>query len=153
MKRFFFIIAVFLVLMNGCSSKEKTTATEHRCANCNMIVEKYPNWIEKAVVAGGKDTLYFDGPRCMFKILLESPKEAQTVLVKDYYSLKYIDGRSAFYVTGSDILGPMGNELIPFESEQAAKDFLNEHKGKNIVRFEEVDMKLVMKLAKGMEMK
>lgn len=152
MNRFFLFLTVFLVLLTACTSKKKTPPSEHRCANCNMIVEKYPNWIEKVVVSA-TDTLYFDGPRCMFKILLESPKEIQTVLVKDYYSLKYIDGRNAFYVTGSDILGPMGNELIPFENEQAAREFLNEHKGKQIIRFNDVDLKLVMKLAKGMEMK
>ena len=141
-----------LLLIGACTSKKNSASSKHRCANCNMVVEKYPNWIEKAVVTGG-DTLYFDGPRCMFKILLETSKNIQTVLVKDYYNLKYTDGRTAFYVTGSDILGPMGNELIPFSSEQAANDFLSEHKGKRIVRFDDVDMKLVMKLAKGMKMK
>lgn len=151
MKWFFLIFTAVLVLLNACTSKKKAVTTEHRCANCNMIVEKYPNWMEK-VVTSEKDTLYFDGPRCMFKILLESPNKAGTVLVKDYYSLKYIDGRSAFYVTGSDVLGPMGNELIPFKEEQAAKAFLKEHAGEKIVRFDEVDLKLVMKLAKGMEM-
>ncbi len=152
MKWFLILLITPILLFTACSSEKKIAPAEHRCANCNMIVEKYPNWIEKAVVAG-KDTLYFDGPRCMFKILLESPKKAETVLVKDYYSLKHIDGRSAFYVTGSDILGPMGNELIPFESEQAAREFLTEHSGKEIVRFDDVNLKLVMKLAKGMEMK
>jgi len=152
MKWLLCIMITLLVLFNACSSEKKVAPTEHRCANCNMIVEKYPNWIEKAVVSA-KDTLYFDGPRCMFKILLESSNKVASVLVKDYYSLKYIDGRTAFYVTGSDILGPMGNELIPFNSEQAARDFLNEHKGEKIVRFNDVDIKLVMRLAKGMEMK
>ena len=92
----------------------------------------------------------------MFKVLLDSavaPKQINQILVKDYYRLEYSDGKNAFYVIGSDVLGPMGNELIPFTEKNAAEEFLTDHKGEKIVMFDEVDMPLIMKLAGKMKMK
>ena len=66
--------------------------------------------------------------------------------MSDYYSGKGIDGRSAFYVIRSDIYGPMGHELIPLASEADAKDFLREHKGSRILRFDEVTPDLIARL-------
>ena len=152
-------LLLLLILMLSCGGKEKMKTDakngEHRCANCGMITSKYPKW-EQKVVSRDKSVMYFDGARCMFKILLDknqSPKEIDSILVKDYYSLKYIDGKEAFYVTGSDVLGPMGNELIPFKTLEEAQEFKKDHKGKNIVRFGDVDMKMVMRLAGKMKMK
>lgn len=60
------------------------------------------------------------------------------VSVTDYYSLQQTDGKLAWYVAGSDQLGPMGRELIPHKSEADAKEFLHDHKGKQIFRFSEI---------------
>lgn len=64
--------------------------------------------------------------------------DIEAMYVKDYYSLNYIDARKAFYVIGSDILGPMGKELIPFEKESDAKVFMKDHKGQKILKFQEI---------------
>jgi nitrous oxide reductase accessory protein NosL len=40
----------------------------------------------------------------------------------------------------------MGNELIPFKTEQEAKDFIKDHGGDRIVRFDEITPKMVMAL-------
>ena len=62
----------------------------------------------------------------------------------DYYSLGLIDGFKAFYVSGSDIYGPMGKDLIRFEKEADASEFLKDHKGKAVLRFQDIN-KDVMK--------
>ncbi|MBP1740571.1 MAG: NosL family protein, partial [Deltaproteobacteria bacterium] len=64
----------------------------------------------------------------------------------DYYSLSLIDGFKAYYVSGSDIYGPMGREFIPFEKEGDAREFLKDHRGKAILQFQDVNTELVMKL-------
>ena len=66
------------------------------------------------------------------------PEEVKAVFVKDYYSLEFIDGSTAFYVTGSDVYGPMGKELIAFGREQDARQFMKDHKGKSLLRFGEI---------------
>ena len=48
----------------------------------------------------------------------------------EYYDMNMIDARKAFFVIGSDIYGPMGNELIPLATEEDARNLLKDHKGK-----------------------
>ena len=151
------LFLLFIILSCGSNEKMKTETVggEHRCANCGMITSKYPKW-EQKVVSKDKGIMYFDGARCMFKILLDEnqhPKKIDSILVKDYYSLKYINAKDAFYVTGSDVLGPMGNELVPFKTQEEAQGFKKDHNGKMIVRFDDVDMKMIMKLAGKMKMR
>ena len=54
--------------------------------------------------------------------------------------MEFIDGRKAFYGSGSDTYGPMGKELIPFEKETQAQEFLKDHKGKTVLTFGEIDL-------------
>ena len=153
----FFVILLMVII--SCNEKEESKMLDasetHRCANCGMLTSKYPKW-EQKVVSIDKGTMYFDGARCMFKILLDEkqhPQKIDSIMVKDYYSLEYIDGNNAFYVIGSDVLGPMGNELIPFKTLKEAEGFKKDHNGEKIIGFADVDMKLVMKLAGKMKMK
>jgi copper chaperone NosL len=64
----------------------------------------------------------------------------------DYYSGTPIHARQVFFVIWSDIYGPMGHEPIPFEKEADAKKFLKEHKGKKILRFKDINPKLITSL-------
>jgi nitrous oxide reductase accessory protein NosL len=64
--------------------------------------------------------------------------DIDSLYVTDYYSLKPVDGLKAYYVTGSNVNGPMGRELIPFEKESDAREFLKDHKGRSIVKFRQV---------------
>ena len=66
--------------------------------------------------------------------------------VKEYYSLAMIDARSAFFVSGSDVHGPMGNELVPFGTEKDAASFKLDHRGKRILRFNEITRKTIQSL-------
>ena len=68
----------------------------------------------------------------------------------EYYGLTSIDAKAAYYVVGSDVLGPMGHEFVPLETEEDAADFLKEHKGVRILRFDEVSAELPVMLDKGL---
>jgi nitrous oxide reductase accessory protein NosL len=65
-------------------------------------------------------------------------RDVAAVFVTDYYALEPIDAKSALYVVGSDVYGPMGKELIPFARRADAEEFLRDHGGRKIVRFGEV---------------
>ncbi|MFA5353444.1 MAG: nitrous oxide reductase accessory protein NosL, partial [Thermodesulfovibrionales bacterium] len=54
------------------------------------------------------------------------------------YALSPIPAQSAYFVTGSDVYGPMGKELIPFSREEEAKEFMKDHKGQKILRFNDI---------------
>jgi nitrous oxide reductase accessory protein NosL len=49
-----------------------------------------------------------------------------------------IDARSAWFVIGSDVLGPMGQELIPFAREEEARGFMQDHHGRTVLKFDDI---------------
>ncbi len=116
-----------------------------KCPVCGMFVAKYPEWV-CSISFRDATAVYFDGPRDLFAFYLVPAKyapagkqgEINAIRVKDYYSLAPIDGRRAFYVIGSNVLGPMGNELVPFAAMKDAEGFMHDHQGKKILRFGEI---------------
>ena len=67
----------------------------------------------------------------------------------DFYNLEKIEARKALYVIGSDVMGPMGPELVPLATRADAEDFLKDHKGRRILRYDEVTPKIVAKVDSG----
>jgi nitrous oxide reductase accessory protein NosL/peroxiredoxin len=130
-----------------------------RCPVCGMFVAKFQVWVTRIEVAPG-EFLDFDGGKDLlayyFKPTVYGGKElpaASRIWVKDYYSLKWLDGKEAFYVSGSDVNGPMGSELIPFASRAAAESFQTDHHGKRVLAFTEITPALVDELRGGAQMK
>lgn len=113
-----------------------------KCPVCGMFVSKYPRWATMAVVDGKR--YYFDGVKDMLKFL--KAKKADAIRVQDYYTLEAVDGKKAYYVLGSDVFGPMGKELIPFKTKEAALKFMKEHRGKRVLSFDEIDEKVLKEL-------
>jgi len=115
------------------------------CPVCGMVVAKYPDWIAAITWRDGH-THYFDGAKDLFKFFFDLPRYApghrreaiQSILVTEYYDLRRIDARQAWYVIGSDVRGPMGHELIPLASQADAEEFMRDHQGRRILRFEQV---------------
>ena len=142
---FMAIIALFPASEALAGKAAVSAPAEAKCPVCGMFVAKYPDWASSLTFRDAS-IVYFDGPKDMFTFCLNvkkySPAKRQTdiaaVAVKDYYSLKVIDGRTAFFVSGSNIYGPMGKEIVPFARETDAREFLKDHNGKKILRFGEV---------------
>jgi nitrous oxide reductase accessory protein NosL len=66
--------------------------------------------------------------------------------VTSYYDLEPVDARTARFVVGSDVLGPMGAELVPFATDADAEEFRMDHAGSRTVRFGEVTRELLTTL-------
>lgn len=123
---------------------------------CGMFVAKYPNWVATVLYKDGH-AHHFDGAKDLFKYLLDLPKwasgrRAQDIArigVTEYYSVSPIDAQAAWYVIGSDVLGPMGHELIPLGTEADATEFLRDHAGQGILRFKDVTTDLLGDLDQG----
>jgi len=125
-----------------------------KCAVCGMFVAKYPAWSASLTFKDGR-TEFFDGAKDLFRFYQglsryaprRNPSEIREMRVKDYYTLASEDARSAWYVIGSDVLGPMGREAVPFAREADARSFLKDHSGKKILRFSEINPTII----KGLE--
>jgi nitrous oxide reductase accessory protein NosL len=124
-----------------------------KCPVCGMFIAKYPDWTAGIVFKDGT-RVFFDGVKDMFKYLFDLKRynpakqagDITSVLVTDYYTLAPVNGREAMYVLGSDVYGPMGRELIPFEKKEAAAEFRQDHAGKSLRSFQEITPALIKAL-------
>jgi nitrous oxide reductase accessory protein NosL len=123
--------------------KSLTIPQKARCPVCGMFTAKYPKWAA-IMVMQNEAHYYFDGVKDMMKFYF-SPTQfhhdrapIKKMFVTDYYTLKGIDAKKAFYVIGSNVYGPMGEELIPFKTESDAIYFKNEHHGKKVLTFDTI---------------
>ncbi len=130
-----------------------------KCPVCGMLVYKYPRWAAQIFYKkdGKIQHFSFDGVKDMMKFYFNPDdygnydiksfqKSITKMIVTDYYTQKGIDAKKAYYVFWSNVLGPMGNELIPFKTLKEAKAFKRDHFGKFIKRFDELNDDLVWSL-------
>jgi copper chaperone NosL len=146
------LLALFLTVSSMAAEETASfkPSARDKCPVCGMFVAKYPDWIAIILFRDGSRAM-FDGAKDMFKYYFDvkryspskSPSDIASFRVMDYYTLTPVDGREAYYVIGSDVFGPMGKELIPFEKQADAKEFLKDHKGKGILRSTEVTEQIV----------
>lgn len=154
------LIVLFLVFPgSGGAAPLDNVGPDTRCPVCGMFVAKYDVWITQ-IRYDEKTILSFDGVKDMMAFYHDPPAyngreqaEIKEIWVKDYYSLKWIDARQAFYVVGSDVHGPMGHEFISFAGKAAAEAFLADHHGINIMSFADLTAGQVEKLRVGNKMK
>lgn len=153
------LMAVLLVLASPALAGEAAFPDPGRrdmCAVCGMVVSKYPAWTASVVYKDGH-VHHFDGAKDLFKYLFDVPRYARghraediaRVGVTEYYGLTRIDARRAWYVIGSDVLGPMGHELIPLASKADAEEFMRDHHGLRMLGFDEVKKELPGRLDLG----
>ena len=158
----FIFIQLVLFTPLGFAGNEVTDAVtdQTRCTVCGMFVAKYPNWLAQIHYDDSGQTKFFDGVKDMMVFYFNpedygsaSRESIKGIFVKDYYSLKYLPGKEAFYVIGSDVYGPMGHELIPFETRAAAESFSKDHHGREILTFEDITPALIESLRAGQRMR
>jgi len=139
------VLAVATLSVPTVAADSPQPGARDRCPVCGMFVAPHPTWV--AVVAyddGSHD--FFDGPKDMFRFLLDpsryrraGDRRAVTAIwVKDYYTTRPLDARTAHFVLGSDVMGPMGRELVPTASAQAAQTLLSDHRGEKALSFDQV---------------
>lgn len=146
------LLLVFSTLTAFAAEPVKPTGSD-KCPVCGMFVAKYPDFVAEIIFKDGSYAV-FDGAKDMFQyyfnlVKYNPSKKAEDIVsiyVTDYYGLTLIDGVKAFYVNGSSVTGPMGKELIPFEKEDDAKEFMADHAGKQRLKFDEVTPALVKSL-------
>ena len=122
---------------------------DEKCPICGMFVYKYPRWVGQIFYA--QKHYSFDGVKDLMKYYFskenqKSLDKIEKILVTDYYSQKSIDAKKAYFVIGSDIYGPMGDELIPFANKDDAKTFYMDHRARKILQFDEIQENEVYEL-------
>ena len=147
--------AVLLIFGTGLAQTKDPLqpSRKDKCPVCGMFVYKYPDWLAE-IIFQDESVFFFDGAKDLFKYYFnlgkyspgKNKKDIAAIYVMEYYDMKLIDARKAFFIMGSDIYGPMGHELIPFATEADAKAFMMDHKGKRLLRFEAITPRVIDKL-------
>jgi len=151
-----FALVLMLLLCSGNVLAEESAGftppeDSERCPVCGMFVAPYATWIAEVVLVD-QPPLYFDGPKDLFNYLLtrasyppSSQPELAAVFVTEYYTQQHLPAEAVYFVAGSDVLGPMGKELVPIEGEEALTSFLLDHGGERVMRYEDQQLKEVPK--------
>lgn len=162
---YFFLVISFCTFLNqplradDLVTELAAVTTDSRCPVCGMFVHKYGPWITQIRLSDGT-VVSFDGVKDMAAYWFApqtfgAPEGVQVadMVVKDYYTLQWLDGKKVYYVQGSDVLGPMGHELIPLSSQEAADNFLKDHHGSRVLTFNDIKPSLIDSLRQGHTMK
>ena len=116
-----------------------------------LPLKKYPKWITEAKLDNGKK-VHFVSVKSMMTVYFHQPYfqrhkfidgNITKLYVQDYINGKKIDAKNAVYLFGSNIVGPHGDDLIPFENREKAKIFQLKNGGTKILPFNKLSKGLI----------
>ena len=120
-------------------------------------VAKEPQWVSKIELTNGKK-LFFCSPKSMIEfyqqpgkwdhIGVKNENDFKDLIVTDFKTKKPIDALGAFYIYGTNVISPAGDDLIPFATYKDAKEFSKVNRGMRIFSFKEISPALI-KLING----
>lgn len=117
---------------------------EDRCPVCAMLPIRYPRFAA-AIVLEDRRTFYFCSPGCMLKTWLHpdiflgvAATQLQRAVALDYLSGEALEARNVFWVSGSDVVGPMGPALAPLKNAAHLEAFRRRHGAKHVFRMDDL---------------
>ncbi|MCF8078607.1 MAG: nitrous oxide reductase accessory protein NosL [Desulfobacterales bacterium] len=118
---------------------------EDRCPVCAMPVAAHEAFSAAIVLKDGT-AFYFCAAGCMMRAWLhpevhlgrEEGALGRTV-ARDYFSGDFVDGHQVLWVSGSDVIGPMGPALVPLKDSSDLAAFRRRHGGKEVFRLGNLD--------------
>jgi copper chaperone NosL len=128
------------------------------CPICNMKTETSKLGPAAVVFKDGK-VVGFDTTGDMFRYVLDPKKhglDAATIknlFVTEHGTKNFLDAKKAFYVVGSDVVGDMGPEIVPFSQKEGAEKFKSEHHGKNVAIYMQITLGDLASKKKMLKMK
>ena len=149
------IILMMAVFLSGLYAEGMVASKDERDLMCGMQPYKHPRWMSEIELTNGKK-LHFASVKCMMLFYykndkwddfgLELPKEKyehiKELRIQDYNTLKIIDAKKAFYVYGGHIMSPKGDDLVPFQYEKDAQNFVKKNGGNKILTWKEFKLNL-----------
>jgi nitrous oxide reductase accessory protein NosL len=124
---------------------EMRISPEDRCPVCAMLPIRYPRFAAAIELQEGP-TYYFCSPGCMLNAWLHpdiflgaTAVQLKRPVVLTYLSGEALDARHVFWVSGSDVIGPMGPALVPLKDSTHLEAFRRRHGAKHVFRLDELN--------------
>lgn len=130
---------------------------EARCPVCGMYPSRYPHWAAQVIFSDG-DTHFLDSPLSLFHYLQRvhrfAPGRKRSGVAAIYVSNvnsedagadramnsdRWVPAEQAFFVHGSDLMGPMRSGNLPATSSMEAANLLIARHGGTILRFSQLE--------------
>ena len=116
-----------------------------------LPLKKYPKWLTEAELKNGKKIQFVSVKSLMnvyqhqeyFKKHKIIDANITKMSVQDFTSGRRVDAKEAVYLFGSHIVGPHGDDLIPFENMDNAKLFMLKNGGTKILKFDRLSEGLI----------
>ncbi|MEL7367892.1 MAG: nitrous oxide reductase accessory protein NosL [Myxococcota bacterium] len=116
-----------------------------RCPVCAMRPANHPKQAAGLTLEDGR-TFYFCGNQCLLRAY-QNPQRylgvaadaVERLSVLDYFSGQPIDGRTAFWIRGADVSGPMGPAVVPLSKASEVAPFRKRHGGEAPFQLEPTD--------------
>ncbi len=156
MKKYTFIILLIVSfgMTNWASAQPLKIESHKKCPVCGMYPARYPHFNCQIVFKDGSYEA-FDSAIGLL-VYLHFPdktgiklKPVAGIYFKDYLKEGWLEADRAFFVTGSEIKGPMGIQFLPVDSEQAAEELKKQGNGKDIIHFKMINRQYLINAAKA----
>ncbi|MEJ2038247.1 MAG: nitrous oxide reductase accessory protein NosL [Desulfosarcinaceae bacterium] len=125
------------------------------CPVCGMFPARMPRYASALVLQDGR-TFYFCSNRCLLQSWRHSrthlgvpPEAIGQMRVLDYFNGAVVDAHQAWWVAGSDAIGPMGPAVVALTSPKAVEIFRKRHGGSLVFQLHQVDEALWKKIIAG----
>jgi nitrous oxide reductase accessory protein NosL len=154
MRYFLFLI---LLLSLSYSNENEVDSTKNIWQNrldpvYLLDVKKYPRFSTEMVLKNGKKiefvsvksmmNFYFH-PEKYPEYRVKSREEISQMFVKDYLSGEKIDAKDAWYIFGSRLIGPHGDDLIPLSSQTKVELFMKKYGGSRVLKIDKFTFGLI----------
>ena len=156
MKKYLLIFSLIALLgMTSWASSQPIKIESHKaCPLCGMYPARYPQFNCQIVFKDGSYEAFDSAVGLLVYLLFPDNTEIKLkpvarIYFKDYLKEGWLEAGKTFFVTGSEIMGPMGVEFLPVDSEQAAKELKKQEQGQDITHFKEINRQYMIKAAKA----
>lgn len=151
MKPYLFIVLVLIFSISACTRDGGTKpppfelSRDHACNVCGMIIVDFPGAKAQIHYTDRKYSVFCSTlDLFLFYHQPDRPANIAALYVNDMGKADqarphghWIDAQKALYVQGGDVMGPMGEALVPFASKDDAEAYRKKHGGR-VISFSEV---------------
>ncbi len=106
-----------------------------------MKIDPASPWRADLVRADG-GRIHFDTPRCAFSAWRTGRVPATGIVLQEFYDRAWRKGDELRFALGSDVMGPMGIDVVPVDPSRAEK-FATDHHAARTVTLDEVTAPLL----------